>query len=192
MLKKIVVLSVILEISILPALAKFSCVPSKNCFYNPNQTLMTEMSFQIDKNIETESFWKQNLLYFNKYTPLFMLSNTELYDLTPKENPTLENKAIDDVSLEKKVNDYLSEKNYPSAIKFLNDVTGKEPYNAYAFYLKGQVFLKQNDFENAMKNYVQALKINPLSQQCYLSIARILEPTNKKLSDKYYEKANME
>lgn len=72
------------------------------------------------------------------------------------------------------------------AIDLLNDVTQKEPYNAYAYYLKGELFAQKKDFENAMKNYVQALKINPTSKQCYGGIAKILEPTNKQLAQKYY------
>lgn len=75
------------------------------------------------------------------------------------------------------------------AIDLLDDVTRKEPYNAYAFYLKGDIYSKAKDSQNAIKNYVEALKLNPTSKQCYLGIAKVLEPTNKKLAQKYYEKA---
>lgn len=79
--------------------------------------------------------------------------------------------------------------NYNLAIDLLDDVTGQEPYNAYAYNLKGDVYFVKNDKENAMKNYVEALKLNPLSKQSCLGIAKILEPTNKELARKYYDKA---
>jgi len=79
--------------------------------------------------------------------------------------------------------------NYKLAIDLLNDVTNKEPYNAYAFYLKGELYFEQKDSGNAIKNYVESLKINPTSKQCCLGIARILEPTNKELAKKYYDKS---
>ena len=75
------------------------------------------------------------------------------------------------------------------ALDLLNDITKKEPYNAYAFYIKGEIYSKDKDSQNAMKNYVEALKLNPTSKQCYLGIAKVLEPTNKKLAQKYYDKA---
>jgi tetratricopeptide (TPR) repeat protein len=77
------------------------------------------------------------------------------------------------------------------ALDLLDDVTRKEPYNAYAFYMKGEIYAKARDSQNAIKNYVQALKLNPTSKQCYLGIAKVLEPTNKKLAQKYYDKAEM-
>ncbi len=79
--------------------------------------------------------------------------------------------------------------NYNLAINLLDEVTKKEPYNAYAFYLKGELYSEKKDAENAMKNYIEALKINPLSKQCCLGIAKILEPKNKSLAQKYYERA---
>jgi len=79
--------------------------------------------------------------------------------------------------------------NYNLAIDLLDDVTRQEPYNAYAYNLKGDIFFVKNDKENAMKNYVEALKLNPLSKQSCLGIAKILEPTNKELAQKYFEKA---
>ena len=79
--------------------------------------------------------------------------------------------------------------NYHLAIDLLDDVTAKEPYNAYAYYLKGELYRLKRDSQNAMKNYVEALKINPISKQCYFGIAKVLEPTNKELAQKYYERA---
>lgn len=75
------------------------------------------------------------------------------------------------------------------ALDLLDDVTRTEPYNAYAFYLKGEIYAKDKSSQNAIKNYIAALKLNPTSKQCYLGIAKVLEPTNKKLAQKYYEKA---
>ncbi|MFA7658661.1 MAG: hypothetical protein WCY19_04445 [Candidatus Gastranaerophilaceae bacterium] len=79
--------------------------------------------------------------------------------------------------------------NYALAIDLLDDVTKKEPYNAYAFYLKGELYLAQKNPESAMKNYIEALKINPASKQSCYGIAKILEPTNKELAQKYYDRA---
>lgn len=75
------------------------------------------------------------------------------------------------------------------ALDLLDDVTKNEPYNAYAFYLKGEIYAKDKSPQNAIKNYVAALRLNPTSKQCYLGIARVLESTNKSLAQKYYEKA---
>jgi tetratricopeptide (TPR) repeat protein len=80
-------------------------------------------------------------------------------------------------------------KNYNMAIDLLDDVVRTEPYNAYAYYLKGEIYSARKDNENAMKNYVEALKLNPTSKQSCLGIAKILEPTNKLLAQKYFERA---
>ena len=77
------------------------------------------------------------------------------------------------------------------AIDLLDDVTKKEPYNAYAFYIKGELYSGQKDFENAMKNYIEALKINPYSKQSCVGIAKLLEATNKGLAQKYYDRAKI-
>lgn len=79
--------------------------------------------------------------------------------------------------------------NYDLAIDLLNDVIKKEPYNALAFCTKGEIYSQKDDFDNAMQNYIEALRLNPASKQSYLGIAKILEPTNKELAQKYYEKA---
>lgn len=79
--------------------------------------------------------------------------------------------------------------NYTFALDLLDNVIKKEPYNAYAYYVKGEVYSAKNDSELAMKNYLQALKLNPYSKKSYLGIAKILEPTNSVLAQKYYEKA---
>lgn len=79
--------------------------------------------------------------------------------------------------------------NYLLAIDLLNDVTNKEPYNAYAYYVKGELCSARHDTESAMINYIEALRLNPYSKQSYLGIAKILEPTNKTLAQKYYDKA---
>lgn len=102
-----------------------------------------------------------------------------------------------DVDLEKKVEtaallkDSKNISNYDLAIDLLDDVTRKEPYNAYAFYLKGELYVGKSDTENAMKNYVEALKLNPTSKQSCIGIAKILEPTNKELARKYYDRAEL-
>lgn len=248
--KKILTLSVILGIGILPSLAKIDGKISKSHFYDTEKTIMPEVT--PDKTPKTEKYWEKNLLYFNKYRPLFMLTNKELYDLMPKDNvgivqrisapaiynvslktatikkvslsqpkavpqakkfePQVKTAAVEpkhdskmisfyeqaknpDVEPEQKMDvatmlkDSKNPANYDLAIDLLDDVTRKEPYNAYAYYLKGEVYTQKNDSTNAVKNYAEALKINPLSKQCYLNIAKILEPTNKELAQKYYDMA---
>ncbi|MDD3437169.1 MAG: hypothetical protein PHC64_08475, partial [Candidatus Gastranaerophilales bacterium] len=81
--KKLIILSAVLFVGGLPSLARIEGMVSKNHFYDNEKTIMTEMP--QDKTIKTEKYWEKNLFYFNKYRPLFMLSNKELYDLTPKE-----------------------------------------------------------------------------------------------------------
>jgi len=232
---------VVLAVGVLPSFAKFSGEISKSHFYDTEKTIMVETP--LNKTLTTEKYWERNLFYFNKYRPLFMLSNKELYDLMPKENvsvvqristPTVYNISLKSASIknvsfsdsysDKAVSEFkISEKttkenlnseyesvknsdadsdkkiatalmlkksnNYKLAMDLLNDVTREEPYNAYAFYLKGELYLAQKDSANAMKNFLQALKINPTSKQCCLGIARILAPTNKVLAQRYYQKA---
>lgn len=245
--KKIILLSALLNFGLLPSMAKIDGGISKGHFYDADKTIMTESP--MNKTLKTEKYWEKNLLYFNKYRPIFMLSNKELYNLMPDENVSvsqriatpsvynisLKTASIKTVSLspavktaqkheQKKHNITKSEQkdfysliyeqaknpqtdsdakmdiaqtlkdskkasNYNLAIDLLNDVIQKEPYNAYAFYLKGELYSAKKDSTNAMKNYIEALKINPTSKQCCLGIAKILEPTNKELSQKYYAKA---
>lgn len=242
--KKVLILSFVSSFWILPSFAKIDGNISKRHFFDVKNTIMTK--FAPENEIRTEKYWEQNLLYFNKYRPLFMLSNRELYNLMPKDNvsvsqristpsiynislktasinavsfkPAIKKQEIQEktevveksdyglislynqakspeVETEKKfetavlIKDSNKKSGYNLAIDLLDEVTQKEPYNAYAFYLKGEMYSAQNESEKAMKNYIQALKINPTSKQCCLGIAKILEPTNKVLAQKYYEKA---
>ena len=234
-----------LGFGILPSYSKIDGGISKTHFYDADKTIMTDI--EPNKTLTTGKYWEKNLLRFNKYRPVFMLSNKELYDLMPNEEvsvvqristPTVYNISLKsssikkisigsapkmavakkkniavvkktepklnsiyeqaknpDVEPEKKIDTALLLKetkvssNYALAIDLLNDVTRKEPYKAYAFYLKGEIYSAQKNSQEAMKNYVEALKINPTSKQCCLGIAKILEPTNKTLAQKYYDKA---
>lgn len=252
--KKITFLLITFGMVILPSFAKIEGEVSKGCFYDTERTIMNEII--PNETLKTGQYWEKNLFYFNKYRPLFMLSNKELYDLMPKEqvsvvqritapsiyNISLKTASIKTVSLSQPVlkNQMQTQKkeefpkiivktgsadskfisiyeqaknpqvdpeqkietaillkktknksNYSLAIDLLNDVIRKEPYNAYAFYLKGELYSEQKDSQNAMKNYVEALKLNPASKQCCLGIAKILEPTNKVLAQKYYNKAGL-
>lgn len=103
------------------------------------------------------------------------------------KNPEVEPEQKIDVATMLK--DSKNSANYELAIDLLDDVVRKEPYNAYAYYLKGEIYSQKNDSTNAVKNYAEALKINPSSKQCCLNIAKILEPTNKELAQKYYDMA---
>lgn len=263
-LRKKLILLISLGLVVLPSYANFEGKIAKNHFYDCEKTIMSENVF--DKTLTTGKYWEKNLFYANKYRPLFMLSNKELYDLMPKEsisivqristpsiyNISLKTATINKVSitqipkrqiepnknvqlqkqttpkkvmakqpLEKqplydlqakslyegaKGSDVDSEKkidtavllknskntyNYTLAINLLDEVTKQEPYNAYAFYLKGEIYSGKKDPQNAMKNYIEALKINPCSKQCCIGIAKILEPTNKTLAQRYYERAEL-
>lgn len=257
LIKKITVLSAVLAFGVLPSFAGFNGKISRGHFYDTEKTIMVEVPF--NKTLTTAKYWDKNNFYFNKYRPLYMLSNKELYDFMPKEkvsivqristptvynisfksasikevsfdkpyslkaadapivlkgpikeiiNPT-QNKKIADVRIKpsvqkmenpdddidkkiemaQKLKDSHNHYNYSLALDLLDEVTREEPFNAYAFYLKGELYLAQKDSANAMKNYLKALKINPTGKQCCLGIAKILEPTNKELSQKYYQKA---
>lgn len=109
----------------------------------------------------------------------------ELYEQAKNPNTDTDIK----IDIAKKLKDTHNIQNCIMALDILNDVTKAEPYNAYAFYLKGELFIYKKDANNAMKCYLEALKINPTSKQCYLGIAKILEPSNKTLAQKYYDKA---
>jgi tetratricopeptide (TPR) repeat protein len=241
-----------LSLGILPSFAKMNGTVSKNHFYDTETTLINDVLPK--KILKTEEYWDKNIFYVNKYRPLFMLSNKELYDLIPKQRtsivqrittPSVYNISLKTASIKKislstglisqkqeqkqkpqnithktsKIDDSLILKyeqaknintastqkietaiilkeskniaNYLLAIDLLNAVTQAEPYNAYAFYIKGEIYFAQEDFKNAMKNYIAALKINPYSKQSYFSIAKILEKTDKELAKKYYDKAKI-
>lgn len=254
LIEKLVVLLMILGLGILPVCARIHGNISRKFFYDNDKTIMTQIP--IEKDFKTEKYWDKNLLYFGKYSPLFMLSNKELIDLMPREKMSivqrittpsvysisLKNSSIKTISFaaekkpkktsitkknttvnsisnihkevselafiynqakspevepEKKLEaalllkDSKNTANYPLAMDLLNDVITKEPYNAYAFYLKGELYAEQNSPDSAMKNYVEALKLNPTSKQCCLGIAKILESTNKDLAQKYYDRAKL-
>ena len=239
-----------LNLIILPSFAKLDGGISTNNFYDTDKTIINEII--PNKTIQTEKYWEKNLFYSNKYRPLFMISNKELYDLIPRENlsvvqrittPSVYNISLKTPSVKKislvqptstskkkeepakiivktnkpdinLISKYEEAKNpqtesdkklevavllknsknvlnYKLAIDLLDDITRKEPYNAYAFYIKGELYSAQKDSKNAIKNYVEALKINPYSKQSCIGIARIIESTNKELAQKYYDRAKI-
>lgn len=215
-----------------------------------------------DLTLKTGKYWEKNLLYINKYRPIFMLSNKELYKITPEKkanadqntstqmiyNISLKTSAVKKISLAEptkkseikktvpnptktvkapaaktltleenqdalstflfeqaknqgvesytKISTALSLKqtkktaNYDLALNLLDDVTRVEPYNAAAYNLKAEIYLAKNDPESAMKNYIEVLNLNPYSKESCLGIAKILEPTNKTLAQKYFERAS--
>lgn len=246
--RKILFLLFAMNLIVLPAFARIDGMVSKGHFYDADKTIMSESV--ANQTPKTDKYWDKNLLYFNKYRPLFLLSNKDLYRLnannesvvrkviTPSVyNISLKTASIKKVSLSSKTstkeiaafkplvikkensnNDLIGKyeqaknpdvdsdqkleaavmlknskiaSNYNLAIDLLNDVTQKESYNAYAFYLKGEIYSAQKDFTNAIKNYAEALKINPASKQSCLGIAKILEQTNKELAQKYYDRAKL-
>lgn len=235
-----------LFLGILPTFAKINGKVSQDFFYDTERTIMTETL--PNTVIKTEKYWGKNVLMFNKYRPLFMLSNKDLYNLMPKTNTSivqrittpsiynisLKTSSIISISLkpietkttevqaaaqktvaktdamwlslyeearsanvdsDKKIETAIllkdSQKitNYYRAIALLDSVTKNEPYNAYAFYVKGEIYAAWQKPEIAIENYVEALKLNPTSKQSYLGIAKILENKNKELAKKYYEMA---
>lgn len=240
MLKKIIFLMFIFYFLVLPSFARIDGMVSQNHFYDNEKTIMTDIV--PDNTIKTEKYWEKNLLHFNKYRPLFMLSNKELYSLNQPERQnvvqrvtipsvysiSLKTSSVKNISLSNvqnpqpkniqkqtvlthkyeqaknpdkdsdvKINTAIFLKNsnnalaYKLAVDLLDDVIRKEPYNAYAFYLKGEIYSQQKDFDKAIKNYIEALKINPSSRQCCLGIAKILENINKGLAQKYYDRAKL-
>lgn len=108
------------------------------------------------------------------------------YEKAKSQNLDMEEKL--DVALLLK--DSKNPSNYVLAFDLLNEVITKEPLNAYAYYLKAELYIAKNDSNNAIKNYAEALRINPTSKQCCLGLAKVLEPTNKPLALKYYALAN--
>lgn len=246
--KSIIFLYAVYYLTGMPSFARIDGMIAENYFYDTDKTIMTEII--ADKIITTGKYWEKNLFYFNKYRPLFMLSNKELYNLKPKTkenlihtitvpsvyNISLKSSSVKQIQLsaksqpesvtavikneplkvsdekliaayellknpyaepEKKISaavllkDSKINSNYNLAINLLDDVIKQEPYNAYAFYLKGEIYSQIKDFNKAMINYVEALKINPMSKQCYLGIAKALETTNKNLAQKYYDRAKL-
>lgn len=213
----------------------------KSHFFDTQNTVMTQLN--LDKSVKTGKYWDKNLFYVNRYRPLFMLSNKELYDLMPQEeqsvvqrivapsvyNISLKTASVTKISLapdrkslktvtvskplsqnaivepltnistetaEEKLNEAIFLKNtnknsnYSIALNILNQVTKVEPYNAQAYCEKGDIYYLQGDMENSMRNYAQALKINPYCKEGCLGIAKILEPTDKVLAQKYLSRAN--
>lgn len=234
----------VFAIAVLPACASLNGGISRSSFYDTEKTIMTDLS--VDKNITTGKYWSKNLLYPNRYRPLFMLSNKDLFNMNPakrvkivqrNEAPAIYNISFKTSSLktisltpevkqqviknetknpedanidlisayekaknptagvEDKINTVVLLKNtkksvnYKMALDLLNDITKEQPLNAYAYYLKGELYAMQNSPASAMTNYIEALKINPKSKQCYSGIAKILEPNDKELAQKYYEMA---
>lgn len=246
--KKILICSAILCLGALSANAKIDGSISKQHFYDLEKTIMPEILPVTE--MKMEKYWDTNLFHINKYRPIFMLSNKELYcartdrkvnvinrlsvpsvynvsfkassvkkiSLAPAKAPApvakkeiQTPKAVESVDLQS-ITLYESAKNqgvdsdqkietalllketknvsnYLLAIDLLDDVTRIEPYNAYAYYIKGELYSAQSDTQAAMKNYVEALKLNPYSKQSCLGIAKILEPKNRKLAQKYYDRA---
>lgn len=247
-IKKLLICLTVFGLGILPSFAKIEGGISKHHFYDAEKTLMPEIN--TDLTIKTGKYWEKNLFYMNKYRPLFMLSNKDLYNLMPEKKasviqritaPSVYNVSLKTASITKPLpvipsikNDTVKKKvvkenksdkadidlksiyeqaknrgvdsdqkidaaltlkktktasNCNLAMDLLNDVTKEEPFNAYAFYIKGEICAQQSDSENAMKNYLEALRLNPCSKQSCLGIAKILEPTNKELAQKYYARA---
>ncbi len=242
---KVIISLILIGIGTLPTLAKVTGRVSQDLFYDTESTIMTEI--EPNTTIRASKYWEKNLLHFNKYRPIFMLSNKELFKLMPEEkvsvvqristpsvyNISLKTASIKTVSLnskpavyskntqtkqqkneaqdayqlifesakgldidtDKKIEAAIELKNAQKssyshlALELLDEVTKIEPFNAYAFYLKGEIYSQQNSPKSALKNYIQALRINPASKQSCLGIAKVLEPTNKQLAQKYYERA---
>ena len=245
---------------VLPCSARIDGNISKTNFYDLEKTLMPEIT--PDLTLKTGKYWEKNLFHINKYRPIFMLSNKELYNFAPEKrvsayqrvaspmiyNISLKESSIKKISLSPPIKKVETKKalpkvaktvvepitktpsleqnqdalsaflfeqaknqgvesytklstaldlkktkkpaNYTLALDLLDDVTRTEPYNAAAYNLKAEIYLAKNDPESAMKNYIEVLNLNPYSKESCLGIAKILEPTNKTLAQKYYDRAN--
>lgn len=83
-------------------------------------------------------------------------------------------------------------KNLPEAIKTLNDIIKKEPKNSEAHILLGDALLEQNpsDGSPAIKEYEEALKLNPKSPKALLREGKLYaRGRNYNLAVEYYKKA---
>ena len=248
-----------------PSWGFFDGSVSKNNFYDTKNTIMPELTPETD--LKTGKYWEKNLFYLNKYRPIFMLSNKELYNLMPEKkvsvfqrvttpsvyNISLKQSAVKKITIspipkkidttneakaspwatpqfaktpaaktssfeqnqiakanflfeqaknqgvdtDKKIDTALilketkTAQNYALALDLLDDVTREEPYNAIAYNIKAEIYLEKNDTKSAMENYIEVLKLNPYSKESCLGIAKILEPTNKPLAQKYYDRAKL-
>lgn len=57
----------------------------------------------------------------------------------------------------------ISEENLEQAMKEIDEIIAQDTNQDTAYYLKGNIFRKKQDWQNAINNYTQALEINPSS-----------------------------
>lgn len=93
-------------IGILPSYAIMDATISKGHFYDTTSTIMKEV--EPDKSMPSEEFWTRNVFRFNKYRPVYMLSNKDIFNLIPQENVSTTQRvsapAVYYVSLKKLMN----------------------------------------------------------------------------------------
>ena len=110
-----------------------------------------------------------------------------------EDNNLLYEKAKQTNNIDEKISAVLKLKktNKSEALEILNQVILMDKNFAHAYYLKGEIYYSFEKYELSMENYAKAFQINPNSYQSCLGIAKILDKTNKELSQKYYQKAAM-
>ncbi|MDD4738454.1 MAG: tetratricopeptide repeat protein [Bacteroidales bacterium] len=57
----------------------------------------------------------------------------------------------------------ISEEKLEQAMKEIDEIIAQDANQDIAYYLRGNVFRKQQDWKNAINNYSQAIEINPSS-----------------------------
>jgi tetratricopeptide (TPR) repeat protein len=71
----------------LPAAARLEGGIFQGHFYDTQSTIMSDII--PETTIKTGKYWDNNPLYFNRYRPLFMLSNKELYSVAPEKKESI-------------------------------------------------------------------------------------------------------
>lgn len=62
-----------------------------------------------------------------------------------------------------KIRTLIKEEKLEQAMKEIDEIIEKDSKQDTAYYLKGNIFRKKQDWQNAINNYSQAVEINPAS-----------------------------
>ena len=77
----------------------------------------------------------------------------------------------------------ISKKDYEAAIKEIDTYVGRNKANAYAFYLKGAVYMRQRALERARVSYRRAIEMQPKWKDPYLRLGQILSSRKETLGE---------
>ncbi|MCH3924832.1 MAG: tetratricopeptide repeat protein [Bacteroidales bacterium] len=59
------------------------------------------------------------------------------------------------------IKDFTEKEDYSNAIKLVDELIKENNKDDMAYYLKGNIFKKQNNWQEAINNYTLAIEINP-------------------------------